>query len=126
MRMRMPAFVVAVVCASLLGTRVEGQSTAAAKKSGAAGTATARIPRTADGHPDLQGLWNSIDAFFTPLERPGQLADKTNVSDDELNDVLRQEAQKKIDGALTSGVGSYGREWYEDKEGKISARPSLV
>src|SRR3954452_11437517 len=107
MRMRMLGFVVAAACASLLGTRVEGQSTAAAKKSGAAGTATARIPRTADGHPDLQGLWNSIDAFFKPLERPGHVADKKYLSVDELNDVLRQEPQKKIDGALTSGVGSY-------------------
>ena len=93
MKMRLLAFAVAAVCASLLGTRVDGQSAAAAKKSSAA--VTARIPHTADGHPDLQGLWNSIDAFFTPLERPGQLADKTNVSDEELNDVLRQEAQKK-------------------------------
>jgi hypothetical protein len=126
MKMRILSFVAAGLCASLLATRVDGQSAAAVKKSGAAAASTARIPRTADGHPDLQGLWNSIDAFFTPLERPGQLADKANVSDEELNDVLRQEAQKKIDGALTSGVGSYGREWYEYKEGKISARPSLV
>jgi len=90
------------------------------------GSAAPRIPRTPDGQPDIQGLWNSIDAFFTPLERPGQLADKSNVSDEELSDVLRQEAQKKIDGALTAGVGSYGREWYEYREGNISARPSLV
>ena len=32
------------------------------------------VPRTADGHPDLQGVWNN--STLTPLERPADLADK--------------------------------------------------
>ena len=125
MRLRMlAAFVVTMLFAVALAATVEGQGGPAPKKASSAGAAA--IPRTADGHPDLQGLWNSIDAFLTPLERPNNLADKNNVSDEELNEVLRQEAQKKIDGALTVGVGSYGREWYEYKEGNISGQLSLV
>src|SRR4051812_42022602 len=104
---------VAAGLAAMLPLSVHGQSPAAGKPVPRAARA---IPRTPDGHPDMQGLWNSIDAFFTPLERPSKLAGKENVTDAELNDVLREEAQKKVDGALTAGVGSYGREWYEYKE----------
>ena len=35
---------------------------------------TPKIPRMADGHPDLQGFWNN--ASLTPLERPVALGDK--------------------------------------------------
>jgi hypothetical protein len=39
-------------------------------------------PRAADGHADLQGLWENNSA--TPLERPAALADKPRLSDTEL------------------------------------------
>ena len=39
-------------------------------------------PRTADGHPDLQGVWANNSA--TPLERPTELADKATLTDEEV------------------------------------------
>src|SRR5271165_5905234 len=39
------------------------------------------IPRTPDGHPDLQGIWTN--AVLTPLERPAELAGKLNLTDAE-------------------------------------------
>src|SRR5579862_8840561 len=34
----------------------------------------AKIPRTPDGHPDLQGFWENVT--LTPLDRPKDLAGK--------------------------------------------------
>jgi hypothetical protein len=33
-----------------------------------------KVPRTADGRPDLQGIWSR--SILTPLERPGNESDK--------------------------------------------------
>ena len=46
--------------------------------------APASLPRTPDGHPDLQGVWDN--SSLTPLERPANLADKEFFSDAEAAD----------------------------------------
>ena len=47
----------------------DGQApTVAAKTKTVAGAKNANPPRTADGKPDLQGIWNF--PALTPLERP--------------------------------------------------------
>jgi hypothetical protein len=43
--------------------------------------AAAPIPRTPDGHPDLQGVWTNVT--LTPMERPAAFAGKLNLSDAE-------------------------------------------
>ena len=50
------------------------------------------MPRTAWGHPDLQGYWTS--STYTPLERPESLADQALLSEEELarlNELLTAE-----------------------------------
>ena len=42
---------------------------------------TIAIPRTSDGHPDLQGIWTN--ATVTPLERPAQFAGRLTVTNEE-------------------------------------------
>lgn len=82
-------------------------------------------PRTPDGQPDIQGLWNNIDSFFTPLQRPAKLGEKVAVTDDELRTVLEEEATRKLD-ASDAGTGAYGHEWYEYKRNVIRNAPSLI
>ena len=53
----------------LLQSSVAGQAPA-----GKTSAATGPAPKTAWGHPDLQGIW--LDEFDTPLERPARYADK--------------------------------------------------
>ena len=45
-------------------------------------------PRSADGHPSLEGVWENNSA--TPLERPSQFAGKPRLSDEELADLERR------------------------------------
>ena len=40
------------------------------------------VPRTADGHPDLQGVWTNNSA--TPMERPAAFEGKDTLTDEEL------------------------------------------
>ncbi len=55
------------------------------------------LPRTADGHPDLQGFWANNNA--TPLERPKELAGRAFLTDQEVA------AFKKKAGELFNGEG---------------------
>jgi hypothetical protein len=44
------------------------------------------VPRTAHGHPDLQGFWNN--GSFTPLERPVALADREFYTEEEYAEIV--------------------------------------
>lgn len=61
-------------------------------KTGPAVKATWTPPRTADGRPDLQGVWtnNSI----TPLQRPKELAGKEFYTEQELADVQKKQRER--------------------------------
>ena len=56
-------------------------------------TNVAPVPRTPDGHPDLQGLWDYRTA--TPLERPRDLSDKEVFTDQEALAFEKRTAERR-------------------------------
>jgi hypothetical protein len=64
-------------------------------------------PRTADGHPDLQGFWANNSA--TPLERPKELAGRETLTDQEVA-ALKKKAHELFSG---QGDAAFGDTLYQ-------------
>ena len=74
------------------------------------------IPRTPDGHPDLQGVWTN--ATITPMERPAAYAAKPTVTDAEAAEFEKAAAKEladvdgKSESPLLAAAGSNGTGGY--------------
>ena len=100
-------------------------------------------PRTADGRPDLQGIWSNNTA--TPLERPTALAGKESLTDEELaelqaraaelreseqagnllGDLLIQQVLEDPDfKEFDAGTGNYNSFWLAERQ--LDNRTSLI
>ena len=77
---------------------------------------TSAIPRTADGHPDLQGIWTNVT--LTPLERSALYKDKPTATEAEArvfekaqaDDLKAEDGQSHgalIDASGSGGTGGY-------------------
>lgn len=83
-------------------------------------------PRTADGHPDLQGIWTN--ATITPLERPASLKGKAFLTEaearalEELAAARREEADKPIPGRFES----YNQFWLDGGTTVLSTRQTSL
>ena len=100
------------------------------------------LPRTADGHPDLQGVWANNNV--TPLERPPQWAGKERLTDEELAELKAATAQviasgldaqfgdqlvlKALEGLTDADsydtTGNYNQFWLVDRD--FTHQTSLV
>jgi hypothetical protein len=74
------------------------------------------VPRAADGHPDLQGVWNF--SSLTPLERPAEFAGKPTMSlaeaaQFEKNVTDRNNADRRDGGANADLARAYNDGWYD-------------
>jgi len=81
-----------------------------------------RLPRTPDGHPDLQGVWTN--STMTPLERPAQFAGKTTLTEPEATvyekDTVTGRNRDRRDGGAEVDVGRAYNELFFDQGTKLA------
>lgn len=117
-RSRLLSLVAAIVALGWVvvsGPALEGQT--ASQPAGAPSAAAKpdwKMPRTADGHPDLQGVWDF--RTITPMERPSDLADKAVLNDEEAADFERKNVRNQDNREKTSRGTSNGSETNADVE----------
>ncbi|HLG96356.1 MAG TPA: hypothetical protein VKX49_08595 [Bryobacteraceae bacterium] len=81
-----------------------------------------KMPRSADSHPDLSGIWSN--ATRTPLERPPEFAGKATLTDAEARawEMKEHEAWQELDGTSegplhklkgSEGTGAYNVLFYD-------------
>ena len=83
---------------------------------------TWRAPRTADGQPDLQGLWTN--STTTPLERPRDVGDRAVYSDEEVAAIDTANVGRNDRPPPAGDPGTYNDFWWE--RGTALARTSLI
>jgi len=137
----MGRFAIGAVCLASMPLIVGAQAPTGGSKQPAAGKPSApatatrakarTAPRTPWGDPDLQGIWN--DATSTPLQRPGGLAGKDVLGDEEAADFEAKNAYEltrdRRDGGNEVDVNrAYNEHWMDSRRLKITAdhRTSLI
>ncbi len=83
------------------------------------------VPRTADGHPDLSGVWTN--ATITPLERPRDLAGKEFFTEQEALDYQKNSRERRNKdvrerGTITDVANAYNDFWWDSGTEVVKTR----
>ena len=87
-----------------------------------------KVPRTPDGHADLQGTWDF--AQLTPFERPGNFAGKQTLTDEEAEEFAVQKIESgnkdnRGGGAAADVERAYNDFWWDFGK-RVAKQTSLV
>jgi len=88
------------------------------------------LPRTPDGHPDFQGVWDT--STLTPLERPAEFAGKEFLTAQEAAEYERRTLQEvntdRRDGSNEADLRRNYNEFWRDRRTSVvaSRRTSLI
>ncbi len=85
------------------------------------------VPRTPDGHPDLQGIWTNDT--LTPLERPASLGDRKFLTAEEaaaLETRTLQRRETADDRSVPGDVGSYNQVWMDSGDHVMPTRQTSL
>ena len=93
MRMRALVLAALLIAATVAADHLFAQSPASGNAAAKA-AASAPVPRTPWGHPDLQGTWDY--RTITPLERPQQFGERQYLTDAEVKQ-MEERAGKRMD-----------------------------
>ena len=105
--MRTHVLIGACALAACVGLANAAPADAQAKGSAEAGAAKRanphwKVPRTAWGHPDLEGIWTTDDMRGIPMSRPAQFGTRAYLTDQEFATRAKErEAARKWDDART-------------------------
>ncbi len=105
-------------------------SPAAAQSAG-----TYAAPRTPDGQPDLQGMWNN--ETLTPFERPTSMTDKAFLTEEEAAARNRQSDERRAAADAASevrteplpvggNIGGYNQFWFDPGRRVLSTRQTSM
>ena len=118
----MASLILAVAGLVLVQLRVAGQSATMKASAKSGGAKSSAIPRTPDGHPDLQGIWTN--STLTPLERPQQFAGKPALTEAEATAYEKetgvQRNRDRRDGGAEVDVGRAYNELFFDQGDKLA------
>ncbi len=96
---------------------------------------TYAAPRTPDGQPDLQGMWNN--ETLTPFERPTSMADKAFLTEEEAAERNRQSDERRAAADAASevrteplpvggNIGGYNQFWFDPGRRVLSTRQTSM